>query len=293
MSVMPTAILCARSFRDMTENKYAAYIADETDAMVTNGSLDDSRLLTSMYYFVKHAKFLRPYIAASSTQLEGRYLSQNQAVEEFQPDGILEVAAGLTPRPIEFNFRYPDMPHVESDLEGMITAKKHIVHKLLYPSEIHKDMHFTTVDVMDYNSLVMAGRLLSGGKIAVLQQGLLGYFSLREQTVIRDNMARFLKEYTEGGAWITPDFSFNAKRFNPVVKLLRNIIHIAARKKGYNHSSLYEAKQFLNEGGLEAREFDNTGAILRTYVARSGAVPAEKLIKQGEGYRPLIITANN
>ena len=126
---------------------------------------------------------------------------------------IIEIAAGLSPRSLEWSDK--SCSYFETDLNDMLDAKKKIYCEILKDQELEPQQHhvFNSLNVVDKKEWEILGNTYfsrNRSKIAIINEGLLGYFTLEEKAKLRDNLRYFFKTYASEGLWITPDFSITS-----------------------------------------------------------------------------------
>jgi O-methyltransferase involved in polyketide biosynthesis len=94
--------------------------------------------------------------------------------------------------------------------------------------------------------------------IVIIHEGLLMYFSHREQEIIRDNIARLMLSHKPGAIWLTSDFSER----DIDQTFLQKLLYLKLRghvKRQLNYFSNNDAVvAFLKAGGLECEWLPNS-----------------------------------
>ncbi len=131
--------------------------------------------------------------------LESRFKAVNRILEEHEATQILELAAGLSPRGMDFAQR--DIVYVESDLAESIALKREIVTAVL--GHVPANLHLCAASVLDRSALTACCSAFTNGPIAVTTEGLLRYLTFEEKTQLAANVREILSRH--GGLWITTD----------------------------------------------------------------------------------------
>jgi O-methyltransferase involved in polyketide biosynthesis len=229
------------------------------------------------------------------SSLEGRYLAINEAVRELGDDiSVIEVASGLSPRGLEWaskNFLY-----IETDLPGILETKKGVFGEIIKEENIKPNSKhiFLPLNAIDYEQWDKIGKDYFGDrnkKAVIVHEGLIPYFNKKEQEIFRDNIKRFLKEYSPNGAWITPDFNL-PKKMNEglIVRFSKKIIERQTKRRFNHFTSQQEVFDFLAAGDLEARVLDNSFIIEKLTCIPKLHLNKTKVIGTLERYKVYLIT---
>ena len=240
--------------------------------------------------------------------MEGRYKSTNEAIAKLGDCSVLELAAGISPRGLEatdgsFEWFTPGSWYVETDLRGMVHRKRNIVGEIRAGQgrEVTENHRFFAVDVADYIRVLKAGVFLQKlgniKPIAVVHEGLWGYLdrekgSVEIQTRVRDNIAGFLRDYSNGGAWITPDFSMGRSTHadGNVSRFFRHRIRQTTKTAGSKFTSDEEVCDFLREGGLRAEVLPNKDIAKNLSCIKIAGLDPARVEDCARSYRAWYIT---
>ncbi|MFX1383327.1 MAG: class I SAM-dependent methyltransferase [Promethearchaeota archaeon] len=188
--------------------------------------------------------------------LEMRYLSINEILNELDETwNIVEIAAGLSPRSLEWSDR--QCLYVETDLPDMLETKKRIYkdiveNKKIKPLQKHVFVSLNAVDKDEWDRLGKTYFSNNRAKIAVINEGLLGYLSAEEKCNLRDNLRYFFRTYASEGLWITPDFSITAiPKYSRIAKHVTKGIQTHTERKFHRFNNRDEAINFLKEGDFD------------------------------------------
>lgn len=141
----------------------------------------------------------REYGAFASI-FDARFRAVSRLVEEKAATQVLELAAGLSPRGIEFASR--GIVYVEADLAESISLKREVVTAML--GSVPKDLHLSAASAIDGEQLrACCVPFTAGRPVAVTTEGLLRYLTFEEKAQAAANVLEILRHY--GGWWITPD----------------------------------------------------------------------------------------
>jgi O-methyltransferase involved in polyketide biosynthesis len=131
---------------------------------------------------------------------EARFRAVSQVVAEKGATQVLELAAGLSPRGMDFARQ--GIVYVETDLAESMTRKREIVTAIL--GAVPENLHLCTASAIDRSQLLECCSPFAAGRpVAVTTEGLLRYLTFDEKALVARNVHEILKRY--GGWWITPD----------------------------------------------------------------------------------------
>jgi O-methyltransferase involved in polyketide biosynthesis len=117
---------------------------------------------------------------------EARYKLTNRIIDQSGIKQIIELAAGLTPRGMEYADK-PDIKFVELDLPE--------------PG-----------DALDLDSIIESTKHFEVSPIVVVTEGLLRYLNFEQKAIVAKNIHQLLEKF--GGFWVTPDISVNSSDHN-------------------------------------------------------------------------------
>jgi O-methyltransferase involved in polyketide biosynthesis len=131
---------------------------------------------------------------------EARFRAVSHLVEERRATQVLELAAGLSPRGIDFAGR--GFVYVEADLPESSAMKQEIVTSIL--GAIPQRLHLYAASAIDGRQLLACCSPFDAAQpVAVTTEGLLRYLTFEEKARVAANVLEILERY--GGWWITPD----------------------------------------------------------------------------------------
>lgn len=132
--------------------------------------------------------------------IDARFRAVSRLIQEKGATQVLELAAGLSPRGIDFAER--GIVYVEADLEECTVMKREIVTAIL--GSVPAGLHLCPANVVDRAQLLACCSPFDVGRpVAVTTEGLLRYLTFEEKTHLAANVHEILRRY--GGWWITPD----------------------------------------------------------------------------------------
>ncbi len=143
---------------------------------------------------------------------EARFRAVNHVLEELGATQVLELAAGFSPRGIDFARR--GVAYVEADLADSVALKREVVTAIL--GSVPEGLHLCAASVIDREQLLACcSAFVAGRPAAVTTEGLLRYLTFEEKTNLAANVHEILRRY--GGWWVTPDIHLRswAQRQNP------------------------------------------------------------------------------
>lgn len=143
---------------------------------------------------------------------EARFCAVNRILEELGATQVFELAAGFSPRGMDFAQR--GVVYVEADLADMVALKREVVTAIL--GSVPEGLHFCAASVIDRTQLLACcSPFVAHRPAAFTTEGLLRYLTFEEKTDLAANVLEILRRY--GGWWITPDIHLKswARQQNP------------------------------------------------------------------------------
>lgn len=143
--------------------------------------------------------------ALMSVLFQSRYQAINALLAHGEPPQVIEFAAGISPRGLQWAGSSPGTIYVESDLPRLITHKARLIHDSLLSQcrQLKGFLHCCAVDVLDHCSVqqCIAG-LDDETSFAMVTEGLLLYFTEAEMRQVFRNLSVVLHQYPES-CWVT------------------------------------------------------------------------------------------
>ena len=211
--------------------------------------------------FNRLARFF-PRALETVAGLEIRYLSVNDVLKTLDDSwSIIEVASGLSARSLDWSEKYAI--YLETDLADMLEIKKGVFAEILQVHRIPTPIPhaFEILNALDYMEWDRLGKTYFPGKrakIAVINEGLLGYLSLEEKIHLRDNIKAFFETYASEGRWITPDFSTRGRlQASRITRYVRRSLERDTERKFHWFTNRDAVTKFLNEAGFEVSFLSN------------------------------------
>ena len=172
---------------------------------------------------------------------EARYQSIVKLLEQHQCDQVLELASGFSLRGLAMANKN-GITYVETDLPGVNEEKRKLIDSVRKNHSLPDlpNHHIAIANALNLEDLGQAMRPLPKGKrLAIVNEGLIHYFSVEERETLAQNVRSILQEYT-GGVWITPDFATktDARDVPRVLERFREAIAGATDRQLY--SSAFE-----------------------------------------------------
>jgi O-methyltransferase involved in polyketide biosynthesis len=197
-----------------------------------------------------------PGIPSMAQYLELRHRAIEHALEEIEPDRIVEIGAGLSRRGLTWAADR-GVVYTEVDLPHMIDAKREALERA--PSELRErartKLRQAAVDVLsDTFAAFLAEELEGAERPVVIAEGLLGYFALPERARIVRAVSRALA--SAGGGTLLCDL--RSGEGGPAIavaaKLLRGAIWVATRGRGarQDFASAEAVRDFLLDAGFSS-----------------------------------------
>lgn len=130
---------------------------------------------------------------------ESRFKAVNRILDERGATQVLELAAGLSPRGMDFARR--GVMYVEADLADSTILKREIVNSVL--GQLPANLRLCPASVLDRDEFLACCSNFSRAAVTVTTEGLLRYLTFDEKTSLAANVRELLS--THGGMWITTD----------------------------------------------------------------------------------------
>ena len=130
---------------------------------------------------------------------ELRYVALNRTIEESGYRNLMDLPCGYTPKVFEFtakgmSYNGCDLPAVINDFAPLIES--------MADDETKKRIHFSIVDVTNYESMKAAADKLEG-PVCIATEGLTVYLNTDENAQLFRNIRKILAE--KGGCWLNAD----------------------------------------------------------------------------------------
>ncbi|HVA83025.1 MAG TPA: class I SAM-dependent methyltransferase [Candidatus Aquilonibacter sp.] len=145
-----------------------------------------------------------------SAAVEARTQGIDQAIRKEGVRQVIELAAGFSPRGMQFTAD-PTFTYVETDLEETIIQKSQIAQSILQSQKIFRpNLYFYVANALSLSHLRDAREPLGPQKLAVVSEGIFNYLTMDERRILSQNIKHTLNLY--GGAWMLSDISTEEKR---------------------------------------------------------------------------------
>ena len=177
---------------------------------------------------------------------EARFRAVNRLLEEKCATQVLELAAGLSPRGMEFAKR--DVVYVEADLAESIALKREVVIAIL--GSVPEGLHLCAASVIDRAQLLACcSPFVAERPVAVTTEGLLRYLTFEEKTHLAANVREILRRY--GGWWITPDIHLRSWAQRQSETYHQSELETLGRSLDSNYfADLDHAQRFFEDSGF-------------------------------------------
>jgi len=130
---------------------------------------------------------------------EARFKAVNRILGEFGAAQVLELAAGLSPRGMDFAQR--GIVYVEADLAESTARKRDVVNSVL--GRVPANLHLCAASVVAREELLACCNAFSDGPVGIATEGLLRYLTFPEKEKLAANVREILVRF--GGIWVTTD----------------------------------------------------------------------------------------
>jgi len=278
-----TAILCARSLGENTNIPYAKEIWKE---------LKREKLTSHGVSFAFTNFLARGFkgIGLIHSFLEGRYLAVNSTLKKLKNPYVLELAAGVTPRGLEFADE--NKYYIESDLADLVKIKKKILQKL------NRDkVNIIPLNVLNKKDLMNVGEIYRKSKskkpLAVIHSGLWTYLDKEEQAVMSENIKSLLKKYSPKGYWVSLDFRPKSLQKNLFFRFFRRGISKKTGRQPTRFSSQKELVEYMNKKGFSVKIIKNKEIVSRMNTPKKFKLNVQDVLRQGRDFEVYVMRLKN
>lgn len=143
--------------------------------------------------------------ASMAVLFQSRYRTINAAIASTSPDQVVEFAAGISPRGLQWSRTSPGTIYIESDLPQLMIHKAKLIRDTLMEEEQPRQgiLHCSAVDVLDQGSVNECLSTLDVEKsFCIVTEGLLLYFGENEMRKFFQTISDVLHKYPKG-IWVT------------------------------------------------------------------------------------------
>jgi O-methyltransferase involved in polyketide biosynthesis len=199
--------------------------------------------------------------ALGGTTLEGQLLARHRAldclleraIEEGGITQVIEVACGMSPRGWRFGERYGDrLTYVEADLPAMAARKRRALERIGSLSDTHRVVELDAMAAEGPASLAeIAAPLDRGRGLAIVTEGLLGYFPLPQVLDVWRRFADLLGEFAANR--YLSDLLVATDTGGTRVRVFRVVLSAFVRGRVYVHfADASDAESALLEAGFSS-----------------------------------------
>lgn len=220
------------------------------------------------------------------TTLEGQLLARHRAldglleraIEEGGVSQVIEVACGMSPRGWRFTDRYGErLTYVEADLPAMAARKRSALERIGSVSDTHRVIELDAMAKEGPTSLAeIAAPLDRGRGLAIVTEGLLGYFPLPQVLDVWRRFADLLGEFAANR--YLSDLHVATDTGGARIRVFRAVLSTFVRGRVYVHfADASEAESALLEAG-----FSSASVLQAAYHVRA---------TEGDGERVRVVNA--
>jgi len=216
---------------------------------------------------------------------EARFKSVNHILEERGATQVLELAAGLSPRGMDFARR--GILYVEADLAESSEFKREAVTAVC--GQMPPNLHLCASSVIDSTEFRQCSAAFSDGPVAVANEGLLRYLTFGEKRHLCANVRELLVRH--GGFWVTPDIHLRhwAQGHRRVASRQRETEQLGRDLDPNYFDDLHHAQTFFEECGFAVDSRPLLEGI-RDHVISLPMAP-EALLAELNDRRTFVLTA--
>lgn len=196
---------------------------------------------------------LGPHVQHHLDYLWIRHAAYEERLRQLQPDVVVEIGAGLSPRGLSFTRRNPGLIYIEGDLPHMVAAKR----RALAGVELPPNYHLGTVDLLGSRFLdTLPPVFRAGQKIAAITEGVTDYLSMDEKRKAMGNIASLFRAHG-GGRYL---FEVHARELYGAYRQMARFftsalgLLVGARFDDRLFETIDEARRFAVSCGFDAAE---------------------------------------
>lgn len=218
----PTAHYTAYVWRQLGL-PYAEHLATRTGAVLYWG----------FFALGEWATRVVPGVPTMRTYLAYRHLLIDALVEELEPDLLIELGAGLTPRTIQWALDR-GIATVDVDLPAMIDAKRDAIGRLPQPLQARLEGRHRLLakDVLAPSFADELARIVGEAeRPVVVAEGLVSYFGLPERRALFAAIASALGRRGTGSFIVDLHTAVAQAEVGSATKLLRGAIQVLTRRR--------------------------------------------------------------
>lgn len=220
---------------------------------------------------------------ARVVHFENRYWSINQLLADLTVKNIIELSSGFSFRGLQ-TIKEDGFYYIDTDLPEVIDLKNIFI-KTLRDNDNSEKSKLETIplNALDEREFEKAANHFPGGKIVIVNEGLLMYLDNREKEILCRNIHKILKKH--GGYWITADIYVKNKGMTDIIDDERQRKFFEQHNIEENKFESFEAaKLFFNKVGFEIEKeavFDHTKlSSLKYLLENANKGDLEKLGKR-------------
>lgn len=201
-----------------------------------------------------------------------------RAIDEGRIGQVIEVAAGLSPRGINFAKRYgKKIVYIETDLATMANTKRKLLDDAGLLSDHHRVAELDALDDKGPKSLAALIKTLDPNVgTAIITEGLMSYLDIETSRDVWRRFARILKKFPHGlylsDVYIRNEHDVSSRAFGALLgKFVKGRIHVhfeavsqaiqTLRNAGFRTTAVHESKDIP-----ETREISSTKGAERVRV---------------------------
>jgi O-methyltransferase involved in polyketide biosynthesis len=166
-----------------------------------------AQLLTAPENILQLSKEKNIMYWARVLHFEERYQSISMLLNEIKPNNILELSSGFSFRGLDMTENNNNLHYIDTDLPGIVEAKKAVIEKLRRQSNNQKERYeLLPLNVLDKQAFEHIVNRFRAGAITIVNEGLLMYLNRQEKETLCQYIYETLR--VRGGHWITADIYY-------------------------------------------------------------------------------------
>lgn len=172
-----------------------AWVQEGYDCAGYFDTMEGRLLFNSAKLLMPFAGLLGPGVRHHLDYLRIRHAVYEERLRQLDPEIVVEIGAGLSPRGLSFSRKNPGMTYVEGDLSHMVAAKRRALRKVNPPP----NYHIGTLDLL--GSGFVSGipvPIVSGSRVVAVTEGVTDYLNMAEKRQAWSNIAGMLRQSGEG-----------------------------------------------------------------------------------------------
>jgi O-methyltransferase involved in polyketide biosynthesis len=278
-----TSILCARSLAENSKINYSADIWKQVKKKKYNKKEISFVIANFLAKFNKEIGLFHSF-------LEGRYLAINKTLKKLNNPSVIEIAAGLTPRGLEYKQK---IFYVETDLPKIKKIKKDVLKQIPEGRKIK----IIPLNILNKKQLFKIGEYYKKTKVkkplAIIHSGLWTYLDKQEQKIMAKNIKEFLQKYSVKGYWISSDFRPKSLQKNIFFKYFGKGVTKKTKRPPTRFKNKKDIRKFMHNTGFNIKIISNKEIVKYMNTPKKFKLKINDVLKQSRNFEVYVMTLAN